>query len=89
MLTFYFTRDEKVLAAIARIGFPLPCPSPKMKRRTLKSVAQSVVFIRRVKRASDGWRKECEAKPAIKAALDDVRRRRAREAQSSRAGPSS
>ncbi|KZV68006.1 hypothetical protein PENSPDRAFT_583044 [Peniophora sp. CONT] len=81
--------DEKVLAAIARIGFGLPNPSPKAKRKTLRSVAQSVVFLQRVKRASDAWRKECEAKPAIKAALDDVRRRRAREGQSRHAGPSS
>ncbi|VDB90659.1 unnamed protein product [Peniophora sp. CBMAI 1063] len=78
--------DEKVLAAIARIGFAQPHPPPKTKRRNLKRLAQAVIFIQRVKRASDAWRKECEAKPAIKAALDDVRRRRAREA---RAGPSS
>ena len=77
----------KLLTAIARIGFERPGPSPKTKRRTLKSVAQSLVFLRRVKRASEAWRKECEAKPAIKAALDDVRRRRAKEAaQSARAG---
>ena len=72
-------RDEKVLAAIARIGFPKPCPPPKTKRKSFKKVAQAVIFIQRIKRASEAWRKECEAKPAIKAALDDVRRRRAQD----------
>ncbi|KAI0036219.1 hypothetical protein K488DRAFT_82325 [Vararia minispora EC-137] len=73
--------EEKVLAAIARIGFPLPGPSPKEKRKKMKSVVRAVVFLSRARKASDAWRKECEAKPAIKAALEDVRRRRAIVAQ--------
>lgn len=43
-------REEKILAAIARIGYPTvpskPAPA-KGKHKSLKSVVQSVVFINR------------------------------------------
>ncbi|KAI0045417.1 hypothetical protein FA95DRAFT_1495451 [Auriscalpium vulgare] len=67
--------EEKVLASIARIGFLVPGPAMP-RRKTLKSVALSMVFLQRAKRASDAWRAQCAHKPAVRAALEDVRRRR-------------
>ncbi|KAI0318748.1 hypothetical protein OF83DRAFT_909610 [Amylostereum chailletii] len=68
--------EEKVLASIARIGFPLSGPSSKGRRRTLKTVVLGVLFLQRARRAGEAWRKQCAMKPAVKAALEDVRRRR-------------
>ncbi|KAI0352396.1 hypothetical protein OH77DRAFT_1498058 [Trametes cingulata] len=72
--------EEKILAAIARIGYPAvptnPPPS-KSKSRTLRSVVHSVLFIHRSRRASEQWKQQRAAKPAIEAALQEVRKRRA------------
>ncbi|KAF7308937.1 PACT-coil-coil domain-containing protein [Mycena kentingensis (nom. inval.)] len=71
-----FERSERNIASsIARIGFPLSNAPPKKQKR-LKSVAMSVIFLNRAKRASDWWREQSVAKAAIQAALDDVRRNR-------------
>ncbi|KAI0366979.1 hypothetical protein BV20DRAFT_951123 [Pilatotrama ljubarskyi] len=72
--------EERILAAIARIGYPaVPADPPpsKTKVRTLRSVVHSVLFIHRSRRASEQWKQQRAAKPAIEAALQEVRKRRA------------
>ncbi|TCD69492.1 hypothetical protein EIP91_007422 [Steccherinum ochraceum] len=70
--------ENKILAVIATIGYPPaePPTPPKKKKRSLKSAVISVLFLGRVKRASEVWREHCSSKDAIAAALQDVRRRR-------------
>ncbi|KAG7094132.1 hypothetical protein E1B28_007744 [Marasmius oreades] len=72
-----FEKSElTIFAAISKIGFPvLPAPQPK-KRKKLKSVAFTVVFLTRLSRLSEEWRKQSASKQAIAAALQDVRQRR-------------
>ncbi|OJT11389.1 hypothetical protein TRAPUB_12084 [Trametes pubescens] len=85
-------KEEKILAAIARIGYPTvpskPAPA-KSKHKSLKSVVQSVVFINRSRRAGEQWRQQRAAKPAIEAALQEVRKRRAVNGTTNPAGKSS
>ncbi|KAI0629314.1 hypothetical protein C8Q77DRAFT_1143253 [Trametes polyzona] len=72
--------EERILAAIARIGYPaLPSspPATRAKHKTLRSVVQSILFIQRSRRAGEHWRQQRAAKPAIEAALQEVRKRRA------------
>ncbi|KAJ7224111.1 hypothetical protein GGX14DRAFT_548737 [Mycena pura] len=72
-----FERSERnVVAAIARIGFPVPAPPPK-KRKSLRTVALTVIFLSRAKRASDQWREQSASKQVVIAALEEVRRQRA------------
>ncbi|KZT69318.1 hypothetical protein DAEQUDRAFT_745317 [Daedalea quercina L-15889] len=48
LLTHYERTEQRILAAIARIGFPAVADSPvKARRRTFKSVALSIAFIAR------------------------------------------
>ncbi|KAH9040398.1 hypothetical protein EDB85DRAFT_1925960 [Lactarius pseudohatsudake] len=68
--------EEHILAMIAKIASPIPGLPPKPRRMTLRTVARGVVFLQRIRRASEIWRAQCAPKPAIKAALEDVRRRR-------------
>ncbi|KAH9169868.1 hypothetical protein EDB89DRAFT_1981781 [Lactarius sanguifluus] len=68
--------EEHILAMIAKITSPIPGLPPKPRRMTLRTVARGVVFLQRIRRASEIWRAQCAPKPAIKAALEDVRRRR-------------
>ncbi|TBU45380.1 hypothetical protein BD309DRAFT_718225 [Dichomitus squalens] len=71
--------EEKILAAVARIGFPTLSSNPAQKKgktRTLRSVAYTVLFLHRTRRASEQWRQQRAAKPAIEAALQEVRKRR-------------
>lgn len=72
--------EKKILAAIAKVGFPATLPHatarPVAKGRSLKSVVHCVIFTLRTKRASDAWRQQCNAKGAIAAALQDVRKAR-------------
>ena len=78
LLANFEASDKRILAAISRIGFATKSirPAPR-KRRSFKSVAQSVIFIHRVRRAGDAWRQERACRQAISDALQDVRRRRA------------
>ncbi|KAI9440630.1 hypothetical protein H4582DRAFT_1938265 [Lactarius indigo] len=55
--------EEHILAMIAKITSPIPGLPPKPRRMTLRI-------------PSEIWRAQCAPKPAIKAALEDVRRRR-------------
>ncbi|KAG8927962.1 hypothetical protein FRC02_007546 [Tulasnella sp. 418] len=66
--------EQRILAAIARIGFPKPEARPR--RITLKAVATAVVFLIRTKRASDAWREQSAIKEEIVSALHQVRQRR-------------
>ncbi|KAI0339572.1 hypothetical protein BDW22DRAFT_1399775 [Trametopsis cervina] len=71
--------EDKILAAIARAGFPNAAsrlPAVVRKKRTLKNVTLSVIFVLRAKRAMDAWRTERAKKAAIPDALADVRRHR-------------
>ncbi|KAG7445045.1 uncharacterized protein BT62DRAFT_206857 [Guyanagaster necrorhizus] len=68
--------EKTIFAAISRIGFPVEPPSPPAKHRKFKTIAQMLVFLSRVRRASAEWQKQCESKEAIAAALQDMRRRR-------------
>lgn len=71
--------EQKVLAVIARIGYPTEretgCMAPR-RRRSLKSVATLAVFLARVRRSASRWSEQRAAKPVVAAALEDVRRRR-------------
>ncbi|KAJ3553173.1 hypothetical protein NM688_g3757 [Phlebia brevispora] len=71
--------EQKILAAIAQIGFPT-APEPSLmavpRRKTLRSVAQCVVFLSRARRASEAWREQSTAKDAITLAYQEVRKRR-------------
>lgn len=92
-------RDEKIVASIARIGFPVAPVVQKTskKRKTVRAVALGVMFLQRARyvglshlpcialiyftasfysRASEAWRNQCAQKPAVQAALEEVRRRR-------------
>ncbi|KAH9927002.1 uncharacterized protein B0H18DRAFT_306413 [Fomitopsis serialis] len=86
LLAHYEKTEQRILAAIARIGFPAEGPPIKAKRRTLRSVAISITFIARLRRAADAWREQYAAKAPIAAALSEVRQRRA--ANGGRATPS-
>lgn len=71
--------EEKVLAAIARIGYPGQLETPPVasrRRRSLKSVAILAVFLARVRGSARTWREQRAMKPLVAAALEDVRRRR-------------
>jgi hypothetical protein len=73
------TSEQKVLAAIARIGYPTQLetsPVGSRRRRSLKSVATLAVFLARIRRSARTWSEQRAAKPLVAAALEDVRRRR-------------
>jgi len=77
LLSSFEESDKRILACISRIGYPKPClPTVTKKRRTIKSAAWCIVFIRRARFASTTWREACANKEAIADALQDVRRRR-------------
>ncbi|KAF8586444.1 hypothetical protein K439DRAFT_1631700 [Ramaria rubella] len=72
-----FKKEEKqILAAVARIGFPLSQDQPHRKRLTLRTVASVALFVAKARRASENWREQSAPRTAVAAALQDVRRRR-------------
>ncbi|KAE9397790.1 hypothetical protein BT96DRAFT_883573 [Gymnopus androsaceus JB14] len=78
LLTKFEKSEQTISAAIARIGFPVAPPvQPRIRKRKFKTVVRSIVFLTRVKRASEEWKKQSESRQAIAAALDDVHQRRA------------
>ncbi|KAG9313115.1 hypothetical protein JVU11DRAFT_6565 [Chiua virens] len=78
LLSSFEASDRRILACISRIGYPKPSPPVVAKvRRTFKSAAWCIVFIRRARLASNTWREACANKLAITDALQEVRRRRA------------
>ncbi|KAG9100904.1 hypothetical protein FRC06_003550 [Ceratobasidium sp. 370] len=76
VLDVYSKSDEKIERALARPGFPHEKP-PTRARKSLKSVANAVLFVTRAQRLSADWRQKRRVKPAINAALEEVRRHRA------------
>lgn len=73
------TSEQKVLAAIARIGYPTQPRTSQVAsrtRRSLKGVATLFVFLARMRRSARTWSEQRAAKPLVAAALEDVRRRR-------------
>ncbi|KAF9073179.1 hypothetical protein BDP27DRAFT_1319010 [Rhodocollybia butyracea] len=75
LLNKFEKSEQTISAAIARIGFPI-VPPPHSKRRKFKNIVRSIIFVTRVKRASEEWRKQSAPKKAVEAALDDVHQRR-------------
>ncbi|KAG8713310.1 hypothetical protein FRC09_018855 [Ceratobasidium sp. 395] len=75
VLDVYSKSDEKIERALARPGFPHEKP-PTKTRKSLKSVASAILFIARAQRLSADWRQKRKVKPAINAALEEVRRHR-------------
>ncbi|KAF8216666.1 hypothetical protein K438DRAFT_1953574 [Mycena galopus ATCC 62051] len=76
LLSQFEKSEHNILASIARIGFPAPATAPPKKPKKLKAWALTVVFLSRIKRVSDAWRKQSASKQAVIAALEEVRRRR-------------
>ncbi|KAF8527286.1 hypothetical protein JB92DRAFT_2698552 [Gautieria morchelliformis] len=76
ILSTFEKSEKRILAAVARIGFPVSTSRPVRKRHTLRSIAAAVLFIGRAKRASEVWREQSSTKTAVQAALLEVRRRR-------------
>ncbi|KAG8949436.1 hypothetical protein FRC04_008535 [Tulasnella sp. 424] len=68
--------EARILALIARVGYPKEKAEGERSRPTLKRVAYAVRFMVRIRRLSEAWRETSAAKHAIAAALEDVRRRR-------------
>ncbi|KAG8745658.1 hypothetical protein FRC10_007355 [Ceratobasidium sp. 414] len=76
VLNVYSKSNEKIERALARPGFPHEKP-PAKARKSLKSVANAILFVTRAQRLSADWRQKRKVKPAINAALEEVRRHRA------------
>ncbi|KAJ6498301.1 hypothetical protein DFH09DRAFT_334683 [Mycena vulgaris] len=76
LLSKFEKSEHNIIASIARIGFPVAAPPPAKKPKKLRTLALTVIFLSRVKRASDSWREQSASKQAVIAALEDVRRRR-------------
>ncbi|KAI0692519.1 hypothetical protein BC835DRAFT_1508673 [Cytidiella melzeri] len=81
--------EEKILAAIAKIGFPHATPrlpAPVRAKWTLKNVTLSVIFILRTQRAKDAWQQERARKAGIPDALAEVRKHREESARAKNKG---
>lgn len=70
------TSEPNVLAVISRVGTPTG-KSSRSKKKTLKSVAQTLIFLSRIRKAAQTWSEQSAAKAQLALALDDVRKRRA------------
>ncbi|KAF7430968.1 hypothetical protein PC9H_006683 [Pleurotus ostreatus] len=78
LLAQFEKSEQTIIAAIAKIGYPLPPPSTRTRKLPkLKSVALCVMFWTRAKVASSRWKEHTTAKAAVVSALQEVRRRRA------------
>ncbi|CAE7071135.1 unnamed protein product [Rhizoctonia solani] len=71
----YAKSEPNIERALARQGFPHEQPPAKPKR-TLRSIGYLVWWTVRVKRLAEEWREARKSRPAMRAALEDVRRRR-------------
>ncbi|KAJ6581666.1 hypothetical protein B0H19DRAFT_929437 [Mycena capillaripes] len=76
LLSKFEKSEHNIVTSIARIGFPVAVTPPAKKPKKLKTLALTVMFLSRVKRASDAWREQSASKQAVIAALEEVRRRR-------------
>ncbi|KZW00019.1 hypothetical protein EXIGLDRAFT_762117 [Exidia glandulosa HHB12029] len=73
-------RENRIVASIARIGFPHQVQDRAQEkstpRRLLRASISAVLFTLRARKAASAWRQECASRQAIQDALEDVRRRR-------------
>ncbi|CAE6401194.1 unnamed protein product [Rhizoctonia solani] len=74
VLGVYAQSEPNIERALARQGFPHE--QPTKPKRTLRSIGYLVWWIVRVKRLAEEWREARKSRPAMRAALEDVRRRR-------------
>lgn len=49
LLARFEKEDKKIVALISQIGFPVATSAPARKRKTLKTIALSVVFLQRAR----------------------------------------
>ncbi|KAJ1306732.1 hypothetical protein OPQ81_007720 [Rhizoctonia solani] len=75
VLSVYAMSEPNIERALARQGFPHEQP-PAKPRRTLRSIAYLVWWTVRANRLAEQWREARKSRPAMRAALEDVRRRR-------------
>ncbi|CAE6536534.1 unnamed protein product [Rhizoctonia solani] len=75
VLGIYAKAEPSIERVLARQGFPHEQPSTKPKR-TLRSIGYLVWWTVRAKRLAEEWREARKSRPAMRAALEDVRRRR-------------
>ncbi|CAE6406017.1 unnamed protein product [Rhizoctonia solani] len=75
VLGVYARSEPNIERALARQGFPHEQPPAKPKR-TLRSIGYLVWWTVRAKRLAEEWREARKSRPAMRAALEDVRRRR-------------
>ncbi|KDN47664.1 hypothetical protein RSAG8_03454, partial [Rhizoctonia solani AG-8 WAC10335] len=75
VLGVYAKSEPNIERALARQGFPHEQPPAKPKR-TLRSIGYLVWWTVRAKRLAEEWREARKSRPAMRAALEDVRRRR-------------
>ncbi|KAG8762040.1 hypothetical protein FRC11_011529 [Ceratobasidium sp. 423] len=75
VLGVYAKSEPSIERALARQGFPHEQPSARPKR-TLRSIGYLVWWTVRAKRLAEEWREARKSRPAMRAALEDVRRRR-------------
>ncbi|CAE6417482.1 unnamed protein product [Rhizoctonia solani] len=74
VLGVYAKSEPNIERALARPGFPHERPTKP--KRTLRSVGYLVWWTVRAKRLAEEWREARKSRPAMRAALEDVRRRR-------------
>lgn len=71
-----FHSESNILASLARLGYPGANPPPTKQPLKLKTVAKSLIFMARMKRAAALWKEQRAARPKVAAALEEVRKRR-------------
>ncbi|KAH7335361.1 hypothetical protein B0J17DRAFT_719897 [Rhizoctonia solani] len=75
VLGVYAKSEPNIERALARQGFPHE-QAPAKPKRTLRSIGYLVWWTVRAKRLAEEWREARKSRPAMRAALEDVRRRR-------------
>ncbi|KAJ6514991.1 hypothetical protein C8R47DRAFT_1190230 [Mycena vitilis] len=72
LLSNFEKSERNIITSIAKIGFPVAAAPPPKKPKKLKTLVMIVVFLSRVKRASDAWREHSASKQAVTAALEEI-----------------
>lgn len=82
-----------ILAAISKVDFPRSitagkgAASLKSKKRSIKSITYTLMFVSRIQKAARRWSDQTSSKADIAVALEDVRRRRLMGAERGNGGP--